>query len=139
MSDRISAALRRFVQQRARGRCEYCLLHGDHAMLPHEPDHIIALKHGGRTHEANLAWACFLCNRFKGSDLASIDIETGQVVRLFNPRADDWSMHFRLQDGRIDPLTPIGRVTEYLLQFNRPENVALRSALRKAGDYPGVE
>ncbi len=48
-------------------------------------------------------------------------METGQVVRLFNPRTDDWSTHFRLQDGRIIPLTPVVRVTEYLLQFNLPE------------------
>ncbi len=124
------------MERRAQRRCEYCLLHADDAMLPHEPDHIVALKHRGRTHEDNLAWACFLCNRFKGSDLASIDVETGQVVRLFNPRTDDWSTHFRLQDGRIIPLTPVARVTEYLLQFNLPENVAFRKSLSAVGRYP---
>jgi hypothetical protein len=124
------------VEGRAHGRGESCLLHVDDAMLPHEPDHIVALKHRGRTHESNLAWACFLCNRFKGSDLASIDIETGQVVRLFNPRTDDGSTHFRLRGGRIVPLTPSGRVTEHLLQFNVPENVAFRNVLSRVGRYP---
>lgn len=28
MSDRITAALRLFVEQRANSRCEYCLVHG---------------------------------------------------------------------------------------------------------------
>jgi HNH endonuclease len=40
---------------------------------PHEADHVIAEKHGGATSADNLAWACFYCNRFKGSDLASVD------------------------------------------------------------------
>jgi len=133
----MDAATREFVWERARGRCEYCRLHQDDAdFLTFHVEHIIAEQHGGSNAVSNLCLSCPECNRFKGSDLASIDIETGQVVRLFNPRTDDWSAHFRLQGGRIGPLTPIGRVTEYLLQFNRPENVALRSTLRKAGDYP---
>ena len=34
----------------------------------------------------------------------------------------DWS------DGQIVPLTPVGRVTEYLLQFNQPQSVAAADA-----------
>jgi 5-methylcytosine-specific restriction endonuclease McrA len=65
--------LRRQVQERAQGRCEYCLIHESDMYYPHEPDHVIAEKHGGATSLENLAWACFYCNRFKGSDLASVD------------------------------------------------------------------
>ncbi len=44
MSERsVPEALRRLVERRARRRCEYCLLHADDAMLPHEPDHIVWL------------------------------------------------------------------------------------------------
>jgi hypothetical protein len=100
------------------------------------PDHIVASKHGGKTEEANLAWACFLCNRFKGSDIASIDSETGEVVRLSNPRVDEWHAHFRLDEGRIVALTPVGRVTAFLLQFNLPENVVFRRALSRRKRYP---
>ena len=100
------------------------------------PDHIIARKHRGPTQEDNLAWACYLCNLLKGTDLASVDIETGQVVRLFNPRLDNWAEHFRLKDGGIVPLTPIGRVTEYLLQFNQPQSMQERRMLIVAGRYP---
>src|SRR5205807_2542238 len=118
MSARIPAALRRQVRARTRGRCEYCLIHEDDMLVPHEVDHVVARKHRGQTAEANLAWTCFICNSFKGSDLTSIDPETGRVILLFNPRKDSWSRHFRLQGARIVPLTANGRVTEYLLQFN---------------------
>jgi 5-methylcytosine-specific restriction endonuclease McrA len=60
---RILASLRRQVRERAGERCEYCLLPESQAFFPHEPDHLIALKHGGQTASANLALACFDCNR----------------------------------------------------------------------------
>ncbi len=93
-------------------------------------------KHRGPTHEENLAWACYLCNLLKGSDIASVDIQSGQIVRLFNPRSDQWADHFRLQEGQIVPLTPVGRVTEYLLQFNQPQTVQERRWLVEARRYP---
>src|ERR1700741_4917849 len=101
MSENISAALRALVRQRARGRGEYCLLHEEDALLPHEPDHIIAIKHRGQTEDSNPAWTCFSGNRAKGSDLASIDIDTGRLVRLFTPRRDRWKRHFRLEGAII--------------------------------------
>jgi hypothetical protein len=51
----LTAALRRLVRERAAARCEYCLLAKDDAYLPHEPDHVIAVKHGGVTDASNLA------------------------------------------------------------------------------------
>lgn len=71
-------------------------------------------------------------NRYSVGRLA-----TGQTVRLFNPRLDHWSEHFRLDDGQIVALTPIGRVTEYLLQFNQPQCVQERRWLTEAGRYLG--
>ncbi len=137
MSARLSAALRELVQQRAARRCEYCLLHEeDAAIFSHEVDHVVARKHRGELTAGNLAFSCFACNSFKGSDIASIDIETGRVVRLFNPRRDKWSKHFRFEDGRIIPLTAKGRVTEYLLQFNLTKSVQARQNLAAAGRYP---
>jgi 5-methylcytosine-specific restriction endonuclease McrA len=105
----IPATLRRLVRTRARNRCEYCLLAEQDAFFPHEPDHIIALKHGGETTGENLALACFDCNRFKGSDIASVDPITGRIVPLFNPRVQAWSDHFVSEAGRINPLTPVAR------------------------------
>jgi len=133
---RTSAALRREVRERAGKRCEYCLLAESQAFFPHEPDHLIALKHGGKTTSANLALACFDCNRFKGSDIASIDAESGELVPLFNPRKDAWSEHFSLQRGVINPHTAVGRVTVELLQLNLSDRVEIRRRLTAIGEYP---
>jgi 5-methylcytosine-specific restriction endonuclease McrA len=132
----VPAALRRRVQERAAGNCEYCLLSEDDAYFSHEPDHIIADKHGGETSLENLCWACFDCNRFKGSDIASRDPLNGDLVPLFNPRVDDWHKHFKVQRGTIRALTPIGRATERLLKFNLYERVEVRETLAKLGRYP---
>ena len=133
MSEYVPAELRRLIRERADHRCEYCLLHDDDAFLPQEPDHIIAVKHRGETNEGNLAWTCFVCNRGKASDLASVDETTGEIVRLFNPRIDSWDDHLELvKDGSLSARTAIGRVTITLLKLNRPELLAIRSLLAKS-------
>lgn len=137
MSQYVPLHLRREVRQRANQLCEYCLIHEDDVILPHEPDHIIAVKHGGPTTTANLAWTCFLCNRAKGSDIASMDVATGEIIRLFSPRSDKWDEHFEInEDAKIVGKSPIGRVTCRLLQLNRPEQMELRQLLTESGLYP---
>jgi len=133
---RISAALRREVRERARERCEYCLLAESQSFFPHEPDHLIARNHGGETVSANLALACFDCNRFKGPNIASLDPVTGQLVPLFNPRTQKWSEHFKLDGGRIIPLTAAGRVTENMLRLNLPVRTEARERWIALGLYP---
>jgi 5-methylcytosine-specific restriction endonuclease McrA len=98
-------------------------------------DHIVAEKHGGKTEAENLANSCVVCNQRKGSDLSSIDPETGHVVTLFHPRRDRWTDHFRLLGARIQPLTPAGRATERLLQLNHPDRVEERGRLIELGLY----
>ena len=133
----ITAALRRRIRERAHGLCEYCLIgEEDTFFVSHEPDHIIAEKHGGETVTGNIALACFDCNRFKGSDIASLDPKTKQLVPLFNPRTDTWIEHFEARDGVILPLTPIGRATERLLKLNLPDRVDIRATLARCGCYP---
>jgi HNH endonuclease len=132
----VPAAIRRQVRERVDGCCEYCLLMEDDAFFPHEPDHIIAVKHGGMSTLENLAWACFDCNRFKGSDIASLDAVSGDLIPLFNPRIHSWYEHFQLAGAQIFPLTPIGRVTTALLKFNLPQRVEVRETLILAGRYP---
>lgn len=92
----IPVSLRRLVLARAEQCCEYCLLPSAWVSIPHHVDHIIPLKHGGATAEENLAYACFECNIGKGSDIAAFDPPTGQLVRLFNPRTDQWSAYFTM-------------------------------------------
>jgi 5-methylcytosine-specific restriction endonuclease McrA len=129
MSGHIPAALRAVVAQRAQGLCEYCLIPADVVFAPHEPDHIIAEQHGGQTTEENLAFACWRCNRYKGTNIASIDPETGNREFLFHPRRDHWSDHFKVQDARIDGATPVGRATAALLRFNSRDRLKLRERL----------
>jgi hypothetical protein len=129
----ISAALRRQIYERSKRCCEYCGLPELAVLISHEVDHMIAEKHGGKTNRENLALACTSCNKHKGSDLASIDPLNGEIVRLYQPRGDQWSSHFRFEAGEILPLTAIGRVTVRLLQLNRSERVAIRRLLGEAG------
>jgi len=136
MATSIPERLRRQVRERAAGRCEYCLIHEADMYYPHEPDHIIAAKHGGPTSLDNLALACFSCNRFKGSDLASIDPDSRRVVTLFHPRTQRWQRHFRLNGALIEASTASGRATAALLHFNDEERVAHRLGLIEIGHFP---
>ena len=86
-------------------------------------------KHGGTSAFDNLAYACILCNRYKGSDVASINPKTGEAVRLFHPRQDRWTDHFRLDADFIEPLTDAGSATVRLLRLNAAERLAERRLL----------
>jgi hypothetical protein len=132
----IPAKLRRLVINRAGGRCEYCLVHQDDRPETHPIDHVIALKHGGQTVKENLALACVICNGNKGSDLATIDPLSGEIVPLFNPRIQSWGDHFDLSDAQIIGQTAIGRATAALLRLNDDERISYRQSLTNAGRYP---
>jgi HNH endonuclease len=125
----IPVTLRRQVIDRAGNRCEYCLLHADLAFFPHEVDHVIAEKHGGMTEADNLAFACWRCNRHKGSDLGSFDPETEEFSLLFNPRTQDWAEHFAIQEEHIVGITPEGRTTVCLLQLNSEARLIERRSI----------
>jgi 5-methylcytosine-specific restriction endonuclease McrA len=136
-SDYISVELRKLVVNRAAKRCEYCLIHQDFSIYTHEVDHIIAVKHSGETTADNLALSCLSCNRHKGSDFATIDQTTKEIVPLFNPRLQVWSEHFYLENGRIEGKTKIGQVTSRLLQMNVLNRVLERQVLISQGQYTG--
>jgi hypothetical protein len=120
--------------ERSHRRCEYCQIHEDDAGFPHQIDHIISRKHGGSSGIGNLAYACILCNRYKGTDIASID-RTGRPIRLFNPRRDSWDEHFKLDGPIIQPLTAVGEVTARILRLNRTERIIERRLLQALGSY----
>jgi hypothetical protein len=132
----VSTALRQMVRERAGGRCEYRLYPEEMSFLAFEVEHIVAEKHGGATTVDNLALACPYCNRFKGTDLGSLDPETGQLTPFFNPRTQRWDEHFRFDGARIVPLTPEGRVTVAILQLNHPDRILERQRLIQAENYP---
>jgi hypothetical protein len=132
----VGIALRKLVAERANRRCEYCLLHEDDAYFSHQVDHIISRKHGGHSELENLAYACFRCNAWKGTDIGSVDPQSGRMVPLFHPRRDRWNEHFEVRGFVIEPLTAIGEVTARLLKLNLDKRVAERQVLATLGLFP---
>ena len=131
----ISAELRQTIADRANQMSEYCLVAEADTFYGCEVDHIISLKHSGSSDPANLAYACALCNRAKGSDVGSISTN-GEFVRFFNPRTDRWTEHFRLEGPTIQPLTSIGEVTARILGFNDSARLHEREEMIRFGIYP---
>jgi hypothetical protein len=129
----MSPRLRLLIRRRAGARCEYCHLPEAVAELRFQADHVRAEKHGGTSTAANLAWACFRCNSHKGPNLAGIDPQSGTMNRLFNPRLDTWSDHFRWAGPRLVGKTPVGRATLAVLCINRSDVVLLRRELLAEG------
>ncbi|MEH2207308.1 MAG: HNH endonuclease signature motif containing protein [Nostoc sp.] len=133
----INAELRRLVADRAGYLCEYCL-YPEVEGLSCQVDHIISVKHGGATTADNLCYACIFCNLQKGTDLGSINWQTGELVRFFNPRRDFWGDHFRLDEAVIQHQTDIGEVTARILDFNGDERLLERQALIASSQYPSA-
>jgi len=102
---------------------------------PFQIDHVIARQHGGLEELENLALACVHCNRFKGPNIAGIDPTSREIVRLFHPRRDIWSEHFRWDGPRLQAISQIGRMTIALLLVNDPEVIAVRNALQEEGVF----
>ncbi|WP_221394428.1 HNH endonuclease [Dyadobacter sp. NIV53] len=135
INEYIPEAMRREVSGIADHKCEYCLIRESDTYFGCEIDHIISVKHGGKSQVGNLAFACMICNRFKGSDLGSLTDE-GILVRFYNPRTDDWKEHFKIQSNEIIPLTNIGMVTVRIFKFNEIARKVEREALQLIGHYP---
>jgi hypothetical protein len=68
-------------------------------------------------------------NRFKGPNIAGINPDSGEIVRLFNPRRDIWTEHFIWDGPRLKARSSTGQATIALLRINDPEVVAVRKAL----------
>jgi hypothetical protein len=106
------------------------------AGFPHEIDHVISRKHGGISDLENMAFACYVCNQQKGSDIASIQPVSLDLVRLFHPRRDGWKDYFRMVGPLLEPLTAIGEATAQVLRFNVAVRVIERQLLQSLGRYP---
>ena len=71
----------------------------------------------------------------QGYDLGSLSRD-GSLARFFNPRTDEWSEHFRVDNSQIVARTEIGEVTARVLGFNAPERALERRELMQSGRYP---
>jgi hypothetical protein len=134
MRKAISDSLRKKVATRAHHVCEYCLIAEEDTFFGCEVDHILNVKHGGTNDFENLAYACFACNRAKGSDIASITSE-GKLTGFFNPRTQKWREHFRLDETQILQLSEVGEVTIEILKFNAIERLVERNTLIRIRHY----
>ena len=133
----ISETTRQKVAFHAKYCCEYCLMPEKFLASIFHIDHIVSLKHGGKTILTNLAYACPHCNQNKGSDIATfLDSDNDMTIRFFNPRKDAWHDHFEINMGEILPKSSIGAATVKILDFNQPERIILRQTLIGIGQYP---
>lgn len=123
------------VRRRAAGRCEYCHFPEQFSGLHFQIDHIIARKHGGLSDRENLALSCIYCNSFKGTNISGVDPVTSGLVPLFNPRRDEWSVHFVWEGATLAGRTPMGRATISVLRINEALAVGLRRLLIRAGVF----
>jgi hypothetical protein len=93
----------------------------------------------GPDHVDNFAWSCPFCNVGKSQ---RVTWRLGQAtVRLFDPRRDAWSTHFRFLHSYlfIAGVTPIGAATQRALGFNAGEiggPLGTRHDSILAGRYP---
>jgi len=105
--------------------------------FPFEVEHVIPPGVGGTDDPQNLALSCRSCNIFKGNQLNAIDPDTGETTRIFNPRVDVWSDHFRVSDDNsIHGHTAIGRVTVALLRMNTQPQLNARRWWRTLRLFP---
>ncbi len=135
MSRYLSIKNRKKIAERAKFCCEYCLSFEGHSFLKFQIEHIISMKHGGLTELSNLAYACFYCNSYKGTDLGTI-LKDNQIFRFYNPRKDEWLQHFELDNHLILPKTEIAEATIKILQLNEERRLTERLAFIEAGYFP---
>lgn len=126
------------VAQRAGHRCEYCKFPAAYSPTAFVLEHIRPLSKSGLTTLPNLAFACQGCNNFKYNFTHAIDPTTGQHAPLFNPRMDDWYVHFFWSEDFTQVLgqTAIGRATIERLKLNRPELLNIRRVLFLMDEHP---
>ena len=135
---RASKGLRRRVEQRAHGLCEYCRSCSEFTGHDFTIDHIRPESAGGTSAFDNLCWSCFWCNNFKQARTQARDSRSGRVVGFFNPRTQVWTEHFRWSRAliRIIGRTPEGRATVIALRLNRPVLVRARKVWVRHGLHP---
>ena len=129
----------RQVEERARGRCEYCRMHQSLQGATFHLEHVLPQSRGGYAQLDNLAWACPSCNLHKANRVESVDPDTGNQVPLFNPRLGNWHAHFRWDGYRVVGQTPIGRATVAALVLNHPRRMQIREAEELFALFPPTD
>ena len=138
MSAYIPESLKTQIREGDCYRCCYCLTSEANSGLPMSFDHIHPQSKGGNTSFENVCLACRSCNEYKSDLTEAQDPLTGEIVPLFNPRAQQWSEHFAWSPDatRVEGQTPVGRATIAALRMNNPVIVAARSRWVISGWHP---
>lgn len=130
----VPLSFQRRVRLRAGNRCEYCGIPQAGQEASFHVDHVRPRRDGGPTTLDNLALACVSCSLRKGARTEARDPGTGEVARIFNPRAHVWEEHFDLTAiFEILGKTATGRASVELLQMNRPVAVEIRQRVARRG------
>lgn len=132
----IDQGLEAQVRDLAGDACEYCRLGQRFSPMPFVLDHVVARQHRDNADIKNLALACGRCNLHKGPSKGGIDPATKGLTRLFHPRRDKWSEHFRFEGLRIIGRTNFGRTTVATLGMNDDDRLKIRYALLLEGAFP---
>jgi 5-methylcytosine-specific restriction endonuclease McrA len=134
----VSREVRRYVEQRAEERCEYCHAPQLVANSPFHVEHIIPLNHGGTDDVANLALGCGACNLAKGTRISALDPTGGETIPLFHPRHHLWEEHFFWSEDRVTLVgrTAIGTATIAALNMNGFRQTRARPFWRRLGLFP---
>jgi len=141
MKSRVSAKLRGQIMLLAKDRCEYCQTSQKIIGPLLEIDHIMPESKGGITSIGNLCAACPHCNSYKSDKTQAIDPSTNFNVPLFNPRIDEWKLHFEWAEQGVILIgkTSIGRATIMTLQINHEKVIAARQLWVTVGWHPPID
>ena len=106
--------------------------------FPFEVEHIIPVCLSGSDALSNLALACRSCNLRKGMRTSGKDLQTGEDVRFFHPRQDQWNDHFQVNvdSAQVQGITNIGKVTMDALKMNAVAQVKARKLWVQLGLFP---
>lgn len=132
----VSETLSRAVRSRARGRCQYCLMHESLQGATFHIEHVIPQSKGGDSTLENLALACPGCNLRKADRTTAADPLTDEQVALFHPLQQRWPEHFRFKGYEIEGRTAVGRATVVMLDLNHFRRQRIRQVEETFGLYP---
>ena len=125
---KISRQLQAKIRVQAKNRCGYCLLPQNLNPTLLEIEYIQPIADGGTDAEENLWLACRECNSHKSIKTFGFDEKSGKLIRLFNPRKQNWSRHFKFNDDKTEIIgkTACGRATVEALKLNNEILVSVR-------------